>query len=169
MRCDALASFAGQALRLGGALLIWAGVEWSAGGIVAREQTALIADAERAVGELMGGYRAAHEMDALAGCGQLENQVFESDGVVVTHYPLIFARQHQLQLDARQLDERAFGLGRLDREAAIEVGYEVLFQVAVGSVVIGDAVMPEFLRQPPLDGAEGTLAAPRACGERARI
>jgi hypothetical protein len=29
-------------------------------------------------------------MDPLAGGGQLENQVFESDGVVVTHYPLMF-------------------------------------------------------------------------------
>ena len=68
MRCNAPASLAGQALRTGGALLIGA-VEWSAGGIVARAQTALIADAERAVGELMDGNRAAHEMDPLAGCG----------------------------------------------------------------------------------------------------
>ena len=71
----------------------------------------------------------------------------------------MFARQHQLQLDPCQFDERAFGLGRLDREAAIEVGDEVLLEIAVSSVVIGNAVMPEFLRQPPLDGAAGPLAA----------
>ena len=37
----------------GGALLIGAGVEWAARSIVASEQSALIADAERPVGELM--------------------------------------------------------------------------------------------------------------------
>jgi len=99
MRCNAPGSFAGQVLRIGGALLIGAGLEWSAGGIVASEQTALIADAQSSVGELMNRHRAAHEMDPVAGGGQLENQVFESDGVVVAHYPLMFARQHQLQLD----------------------------------------------------------------------
>ena len=71
----------------------------------------------------------------------------------------MFARQHQLQLEAGQFDERAFGLGRLDREATIKVGDEVLLEIAVSRVVIGNAMMPEFLRQPPLDGAEGTLAA----------
>jgi len=107
----------------------------------------------------MHRHRAAYEMDPLAARGQLENQVFESDGVVVAHDPLVLARQHQLQLDARQFDERAFGLGRLDREAPIEVGDEVLLEIAVSGVVIGNAIMPEFLRQPPLDGAEGRLAA----------
>jgi hypothetical protein len=45
VRCNAPDSCAGQALRTGGALLIGAGVEWSAGSIVAREQAALIAHA----------------------------------------------------------------------------------------------------------------------------
>ena len=106
VRCNAPDSFAGQALRIGGALLIGAGVEGTARGVVASEQTALIADAQSSVGELMDRHWATHEMDPLAGCGQLEDQVFESDGVVVTHYPLMFTRQHQLQLDARQFDER---------------------------------------------------------------
>jgi len=89
----------------------------------------------------------------------LKNQVFEGDGVVVADYPLMSARQHQFQLDARQLDERALGLSGLDREAAIEVGNDVLFEIAVGRAIVGNAVISEFLRQPPLDGAEGTLAA----------
>src|SRR5438445_6942021 len=72
----------------------------------------------------------------------------------------MFARQHQLQLDARQLDEGAFGLGWRDGEAAIEVADEVLGEIAVSGGVIGNAVMPEFLRQAPLEGAEGALAAP---------
>ena len=67
MRCKAPDSFAGQALRTGGALLIGAGVEWCAGGIIAGEQTALIADAQSAVGELMYRHRAADEMDPVAG------------------------------------------------------------------------------------------------------
>src|SRR6266436_1837339 len=67
VRCNAPDSFAGQALRTGGALLIGAGLERSARGIVASEQTALIADAKSSVRELMDGHRAAHEMDALAG------------------------------------------------------------------------------------------------------
>jgi hypothetical protein len=67
VRCNALDSFAGQALRTGGALLIGAGLEWSAPGIVASEQAALIADAQSSIRELMDRHRAAHEMDALAG------------------------------------------------------------------------------------------------------
>jgi hypothetical protein len=46
----------------------------------------------------------------------------------------------------------------LDREAAIEVGDEALFEIAISGGVIGNAIMPEFLRQPPLDGAESALA-----------
>src|ERR1700731_612926 len=87
VRCKAPDSFAGRALRTGGALLTGAGVEWSAGGIVASEQTALIADAQSSIGELMNRYWAADEMDPVAGCGQLENQVFEGDGVVIAHHP----------------------------------------------------------------------------------
>jgi hypothetical protein len=37
----------------------------------------------------------------------------------------------------------------LTREAAIEVGAEVLVEVAIGRCVIGYVVVPEFLRQPP--------------------
>ena len=65
VRCNAPDSLAGQGLRSGGALLI--GVEGSAGGIVASQQPALIADAQRAVGKLMDRDRAADEMDTLAG------------------------------------------------------------------------------------------------------
>jgi len=65
--CKAPDSFAGQALLTGGALLIEVGVEWSAGGIVASEQTALVADAQSAIGELMDRYRAADEMDPVGG------------------------------------------------------------------------------------------------------
>ena len=42
VRCNAPASCAGQALRSGGALLIGAGLEGSACGVVASEQPALI-------------------------------------------------------------------------------------------------------------------------------
>jgi hypothetical protein len=113
VRCNAPDSFAGQALRTGSALLIEAGVQQSAGGIVASEQVALIADTQSSVGELMDRHWAAYEMDPLAGRGQLENEVFEGDGVVVTDDPLMLARQHQLQFDAGQLDEGTFRLGRL--------------------------------------------------------
>jgi hypothetical protein len=59
-------------------------VERSACGIVAGQQTALVAEAQSSIGELVDRYRAADEMDPLAGGGQLQNQAFESDGVVVT-------------------------------------------------------------------------------------
>src|SRR6201987_2367687 len=107
----------------------------------------------------MDCYGTAYEVDPVAGGWQLENQVFEGNGVVVADNPLVLARQHQLQLDARQFDEGAFRLGRFNREAAIEVGDELLLQVAVGRAIIGNALMPELLWQAPLDGAEGTLAA----------
>ena len=71
MRCNAPDSLAGPALRMGGALLIGAGLEWSARGIVASQQTALITDYQRAVGKLMDQYWAADEVNALAGRGQL--------------------------------------------------------------------------------------------------
>ena len=90
VRCNAPDSCAGQALRSGGALVI--GVEWFAGSMVASQEVALVADSQGAVGELMDGYRAAHEMDPLAGGGQLENEVFEGDSVVVAHGPLMSAR-----------------------------------------------------------------------------
>ena len=67
VRCNAPDSCAGQALRTGGARLIGAGVEWSADGIVAREQAVLIADAQGSIGEMMDRYGAADEMDPVAG------------------------------------------------------------------------------------------------------
>ena len=91
VRCNAPDSCAGPALRSGGALLIGVG-ERLARGVVTSEQATLVADSQRPVGELMNGYWTADEMDALAGRGQLQNQVFESDGVVVTHHPLMLAR-----------------------------------------------------------------------------
>jgi hypothetical protein len=75
--CKASASCAGQALRTGGALLIGAGLERSAQGIVASKQVTLIADAQGAVGELMDDYGTAYEVNAVASRRQLENQVFE--------------------------------------------------------------------------------------------
>ena len=121
VRSKAADSLAGQALRTAGALLIGAEVEGSARGIVAREQTALIADAQSAVGALMDRHWAAHAMDALRGRRQLEHQVFEGDGVVVAHDPFMFARPHQLQLDPAQFGQRAVRLRRLDRKAPIAV------------------------------------------------
>src|ERR1700730_2439165 len=68
VRCNAPDSHAGQALRTGGALFIGAGRgERSACGIVAGQQTALVADAQSSIGELVDRYRAAHEMDTVAG------------------------------------------------------------------------------------------------------
>ena len=67
VHCNTPASCAGQGLRTGGALFIGAGVEWSTRAIVASEQTALIADAQSSVGELMDRHWAAHEMDPVAG------------------------------------------------------------------------------------------------------
>ena len=159
VRCNAPDSFAGQALRNGGALLIGAGVERLTGGIEAGEQPALVADTQLVVRELMDCDWAAHEVYALMGRRQLEGQILEGDGVVIADHSLVFARQHQLQFDPRQFDEGAFRLRRLDREAAIEVGDEVLGEIAIGRNVVGNPVMPQFLRQPPLDGAEGALAA----------
>ncbi len=146
VRCNALDSLAGQALRTGGALLIGAGVEWCAGGIVAGEQTALIADAESAVGELMDRHGAAHEMGPISARRQLQDQVVEQHGVVIAYHPRMPARQHQLQFDPGQLGESAFLLCRLDGEAAIEVRDEDRLEVAIGDGVIGAAVMPEFLQ-----------------------
>ena len=149
-------------MRIDCALLIGAGY-------ITGEQSGLIADAEVAVGELIHCHRAAYEVCAVAGLRRLENQVFESNGVVIAHHPLMFARQHQLELDARQFDERTFGLGRRNREAAIEVRDEVLLEVAIGGVVIGNAVMSEFLRRSPRRVPKARSPRPRACGERARI
>src|SRR5690349_18373490 len=67
--CKAPDSCAGRALRTDGALVVGVGLEWSARGVVAGEQAALITDAQSSVGELMDNYRAAHEMDALSGGG----------------------------------------------------------------------------------------------------
>jgi hypothetical protein len=58
----------------------------------------------------------------------------------------MLARQYQLQLDPGKFDEGAFRLRGRDREAAIEVGDEVLVEVAIGRGLIGYAVVPEFLR-----------------------
>src|SRR6516225_1216762 len=102
--------------------------------------------------------RAAHEVDAVTSRRQLENQVLESDGVVVAYYPFMLTGKHQLQLEARQFDESAFGLGWSDREAPIEVCDEMLLEITIGRRIIGDAMVPELLRQPALNGAEGTLA-----------
>jgi len=44
----------------------------------------------------------------------------------------------------------------------LEISDEVLPEVAVGRGIIGNAVMPAFLRQPPLDGAVGRSRRPRA-------
>jgi hypothetical protein len=112
----------------------------------------------------MDDYRAAYEMQALAGRRQLQDEVFEGNGVVVAHHPFILARQHQLQFDARQLDESAFGLGRFDGEAAVEVWDELSLEIVIGGGVILNALMPEFLWQTSLDGAEGALATAPGLG-----
>ena len=144
--CNVPDSCAGQALRTGGALLIGAGLEWSACGIVASEQAALIADAQSAIGELMDRHRAAYEMYSLAGRGQLQHQVFEGDGVVVAHDPFMSARQQQLQFDPGQFDESAFRLGRLGGETPIEVGDESLLEIIICCGVVANPVKPELLR-----------------------
>jgi hypothetical protein len=164
VRCNAPDSSAGQALRTGGALLIGVWAEGGAQVIVTSKQAALITHGQRAVGELMDDYRAAYEMQALAGRRQLQDEVFEGNGVVVAHHPFILARQHQLQFDARQLDEGAFGLRRFDGEAAVEVWDEVLLQIVVGGCVIVNALMSEFLWQSSLNGAEGPFAAAARLG-----
>jgi len=146
VRCNAPDSLAGQALRSGGALLTGAGLEWSACGIVTSEQTALIADAQSTVGELMDEYRTAHEMYSLASGGQLQHQVFESDGVVVAHDPFMSARQQQLQFDPGQFDEGAFRLGRLGGDTPIEVGDESLLEIIICCGVVANPVKPELLR-----------------------
>jgi hypothetical protein len=97
-----------------------------------------------------------------------QNHVFESDGIIVAHDAFMLARQHQFQLDARQFDERAFRLRGRDREAPIEIGDEMLFEVAIGRRIIGDRVMPEFLGSRPWILPNARSLRPRACGERAR-
>jgi len=146
-------------LRTGGAHLVrgGGGGEQAIAGVIAGEQAALIADAQGAIGELMDGHRAAYEMRALAGGGQLRDEVIEEDRVVVAHDALMPAGEHQVQFDAIQFDKRALRLRGLNREAAI--GDEVLLQVAVGLGIVGDSIEPQFLRQPALDGAKGALAA----------
>ena len=121
VRRNAPDSLAGRALRTGGALLIGAGPERSAGSIVTREQAALIADAQVAVGELMDRHRAAHEVGPISARRQLQDQVVEQHGVVIAYHSLMSARQQQLQFDPGQLGESAFLVRRLDGEAAIEV------------------------------------------------
>jgi hypothetical protein len=45
----------------------------------------------------------------------------------------MFARQHQLQLEAGELDEGTFRLRWLDRVAPIEVGDEVLVEIRLAA------------------------------------
>src|SRR2546430_15939802 len=61
--CNPPDSFAGQGLRSGGALPIWAGMVRSALGILACEKSGLVTYAQRAVGTLMNRHRAADDMD----------------------------------------------------------------------------------------------------------
>ena len=44
----------------------------------------------------MDRHRAAHEMNPLAGGGQLQGEVLEDHGVVVAHGALMLGRAHQL-------------------------------------------------------------------------
>lgn len=67
--CNAPDSCAGQALRSGGALLVGVGLKGAACGIVTSEQTALIADAQSAIGKLMDDNRTTDEVDAIAAWG----------------------------------------------------------------------------------------------------
>ena len=112
----------------------------------------------------MNDDRAAHEMHARRGGGQLQDQAFESHGVVVAHHALVFGRQQQVKFDSPNGRKGALGLGRGDGEAAIEVRHKDLLQVAVGVRVAGDAVQPQFLWQAALDGLKGAFAAPAGLG-----
>ena len=151
---------AGRALlRTADALLIYGAGEGSPVGIVTSEQAALVTDAQRAVWELVDVNRTAHEVHALAGGGELQDDGFKSNRVVVAHHALVFGRQQQFQLDSRHRRKGALGLGRGDREATIEVGSEDFLKVAIGLRIGGDAVQAQFLGQAALDGFEGTLAA----------
>jgi hypothetical protein len=56
-------------------------------------------------------------------------------------------------------------LVRFDGEAAIEVRDEVLLEIVIGDGIIANTLMPEFLRQASLNGAEGPLATAASWGE----
>jgi len=113
-------------------------------------------------------YRTAHEMHAVAGGGQLQHQVFEGDGIF-ERYCRCGAPAHvcsiaAAQCDAGQFNEGAFRLRRFDGEAAIEIGDELLREIVIGEGLIADGVMPEFLRQSSLNGAEGAFTAAPSLG-----
>src|SRR5579875_1569193 len=129
---------AGPALRPCGAHLIGLSWERCAQGIVTSQQAALIADPQGAIGELVDDDGAAHEMGSLAGGGQLQDEVVEGHGIVVTDDPAIVAGEQQVQLQAGQLGKGAFLLRWFDGEAAIEVGDKDLFQILVGLRIIGN-------------------------------
>src|SRR6266404_4350649 len=139
------------------------GHELTVGG-VGGEQLSLETDAERGVGEFVDEDGAARVVRAgpRAAARELKRAAVEADGVVVLYLALVLTREQEAQIDAGQPDERALRERGGHREAPIEIGDEVLGEVAIGGGVGRNRGDAELLRQATLNRAERALtAAPR--------
>src|SRR5882724_656232 len=96
---------------------------------------------------------------------ELESDVVRRDDVVAPHHPLVFHAEDLLEIHAAEGHERRSGMSRRAGEFGIEVGEEMLAEVAVGEGDGGDAGHAELIDEPSLQGAIGPFAAaPRLRG-----
>jgi hypothetical protein len=88
--------------------------------------------------------------------------------IVLVHHPLLLDREDAFQVFLQAGIKAISGCTAATRNSG-ELGDVALAQKAVGLLRGGDAAQPQLLRQPPLPGAEVTLAASarlRRCGPR---
>ena len=129
-------------------------------GIEPSQELPLVADTEGSVRELVNGDGTADEVQT-GGCRtELKDQVSEGHGVVVSHDAIVLDGEQKREIHAfGNRRESALALGGRYREAAVEVGDEDVLEIAVGLGVSSDAVKPQLLREPTLDGAESAFAS----------
>ena len=113
----------------------------------------------------MDGGGTAGQRSAPAHRCDLQSQVLKTDRVVPVHRALELQGKDPFQVFAPIGHKGAPRLRAGHLEAAIELGDVMLTQERIRRRYRPNPTQPEFLRQPPLPGAEAAFAASRACGE----
>ena len=76
---------------------------------------------------------------------QLQDDMVGSDDVVPPDDPFVFHAEDLLEVDAAEADEGGRGMRRRPPELGIELGDEMLAQIAIGPGDRGDAGHPQFI------------------------
>src|SRR6202007_1479727 len=119
-----------------------------------------VADGPSAIQMLVHRDPASGQTAAPIGAFDLQPQILNAHRVVASYGARLLEREDEVQVSSPTGQNRAARLGRWDAEALVELGHAVLPQELVGGFQRVDPAQAQFLREPPLPGAEVPLRTP---------